>query len=131
MMNGRTVTEGRPVRLGPLALLLTVIGIALTVLAVLTFSAADADLNLAEKKADQIRERYLLESDGQAFLASLTEKEKAAPESSGRTVEKDLVRGDLTLHIEAVVTEGKVDVTVWQLRKHWEEDTGVDLWSGS
>ena len=107
------------------------IGIALTVLAVLTFSAADADLNLAEKKADQIRERYLLESDGQAFLASLTEKEKASPESSGRTVEKDLVRGDLTLHIEAFVTEGKVDVTVWQLRKHWEEDTGVDLWSGS
>ena len=46
-------------------------------------------------------------------------------------MEKDLVRGDLTLHIEAIVTEGKVDVTVWQLRKHWEEDTGVDLWSGS
>ena len=129
MMNGRTVTEGRPVRMGPLALLLTVIGMALTVLAVLTFSAACADLDLAEKKASQVRERYLLESDGQAFLAALTEEAKAAPES--RTVKEDLVRGELTLHIEAVVSDGKADVTVWQLRKHWEEDAGVELWAGN
>ncbi len=38
-----------PIKLGPLTLLLTVISICLTVLAILSFTTARADLRLAEK----------------------------------------------------------------------------------
>ena len=40
-----------PIKLGPLALLLTVISICLTTLAILTFATARADWRLAEKHA--------------------------------------------------------------------------------
>ena len=53
-------TNRTPIRLLPLALLLTVISICLTVLAILTFSTAGADLRLAEKYAETVRTRYEL-----------------------------------------------------------------------
>ena len=37
-----------PIRLGPVALVLTVISICLTVMAILTFSTAGADANMAD-----------------------------------------------------------------------------------
>ena len=61
-------TNRTPIRLLPLALLLTVISICLTVLAILTFSTAGADLRLAEKYAETVRTRYELEIEGQEFL---------------------------------------------------------------
>lgn len=57
-----------PIRLGPLALLLTIISICLTTLSILTFTTSGADLRLAEKYADTVRVRYELEAEGQAFL---------------------------------------------------------------
>ena len=57
-----------PVKLGPLALLLTVISICMTTLAILAFSTASADHSLAEKYAQTVRERYALEAKGQRFL---------------------------------------------------------------
>ena len=57
-----------PVKLGPLALLLTVISICLTTLAILTFTTAEADRRLADHFAETIETRYRLESQGQAFL---------------------------------------------------------------
>ena len=60
-----------PVKLGPLALLLTVISICLTTLAVLTFTTARADRSLAEKYADTVAVRYGLEAEGQRFLRDL------------------------------------------------------------
>ena len=51
-----------PIKLGPLALLLTVISICLTTLAILSFTTASADLRLAEKYADTVQTRYELES---------------------------------------------------------------------
>ena len=68
-----------PIKLGPLALLLTVISICLTVLAILTFTTARADMALAEKYADTIRLRYELEAEGQSFLA---EADAAAAEGT-------------------------------------------------
>ena len=57
-----------PIRLGPLALLLTIISICMTTLSILTYTTSGADLRLAEKYADTVRVRYELEADGQAFV---------------------------------------------------------------
>ena len=55
-------SSGRmPVKLGPLALLLTVISICLTTMAILTFATARADRRLAEKYAATVRLRYELD----------------------------------------------------------------------
>ena len=58
----------QPIKLGPLALLLTVITICLTTLAILTLTTARADLRLAEKYADTVAARYELERMGQAII---------------------------------------------------------------
>ena len=50
-----------PIRLGPMALLLTVISICLTILAILTFTTARADLRLAQKYAETVQARYAAE----------------------------------------------------------------------
>lgn len=57
-----------PIRLGPLALLLTIISICMTTLSILTYTTSGADLRLAEKYAETVRVRYELEAEGQAFL---------------------------------------------------------------
>ena len=58
-------SSGRmPVKLGPLALLLTVISICLTTMAILTFATARADRRLAEKYAATVRLRYELDQEG-------------------------------------------------------------------
>ena len=67
------------VRLGPAAVLLTVIAICLAILAILTFTTARADLRLAEKYADTVRARYALESEGQKYLADLAAEPGTAP----------------------------------------------------
>lgn len=57
-----------PIRLGPLALLLTIISICMTTLSILTYTTSEADLRLAEKYAETVRVRYELEAEGQAFV---------------------------------------------------------------
>ena len=66
-----------PIKLGPLALLLTVISICVTTLAILTFTTARADLSLAEKYAQTVETRYALERQGQEFLRDLSETDPA------------------------------------------------------
>ena len=61
--------ESRPVRLGWLSLLLTVIILCLATLSVLSFSTARADLALAQKQARQAQSVYALECAGQQWLA--------------------------------------------------------------
>lgn len=88
-----------PIRLGPLALLLTVVAICMAVLGLLTFSTARADLAMAQKLAGSVRERYALEAEGQAFLHGLAAEvsetaprlESLLPEGSGKDP-KDLPR---------------------------------------
>ena len=94
-----------PIKLGPLTLLLTVISICLTVLAILSFTTARADLRLAEKYADTVRSRYALEKQGQAFRQELSETDPADYGLSGWERDKDgvyhtvLTRDDLSLSI--------------------------------
>ena len=77
--------ESRPVRLGWLSLLLTVIILCLATLSVLSFSTARADLALAQKQARQAQSVYALECAGQQWLAELD----AAMAQAGDTAELD------------------------------------------
>ncbi len=65
--------ESRPVRLGWLSLLLTVILLCLATLSVLSLSTARADLAQARKQALQTESVYALERAGQQWLAELDE----------------------------------------------------------
>lgn len=114
-----------PVKLGPLALLLTVISICLTTLAILTFATARADRRLAEKYAATVRLRYELDEEGQAWLGDVFER-RVSPAADG-AYETVLERDGSTLTIR--VENGAV--TAWRHQRTWEEDLDLDLWPGS
>ena len=124
-----------PIRLGPLALLLAVISICLTMLAILTFTTARADLRLAEKSAETVRVRYALEAQGQAFLRQLSEQESAAGEwetDADGVCWTSFEQDGSVLRI-GWLPEGEDGYTVvsWRQEKEWEQDTGLgNLWPG-
>ena len=123
-----------PVKLGPLALLLTVISICLTVLAILSFTTARADERLAEKYAETVQTRYALEAEGQAFLAelyesdpSLMDMERDAQGVWWTTLEKDGAR----LRIGVKPSGGDYTVVAWRHDRQWtQEETIGNLWLG-
>ncbi len=123
-----------PVRLGPLALLLTVISICLAILAILSFTTARADLRLAEKYAETVQARYALEQDGQEYLCRLSAGTEAAPEPDEDGVRRvELERDGFLLRI-ALLDDGQGGWTVlsWRQEKLWEQKETIDnLWSGS
>lgn len=106
-----------PVRLGPLALLFTVISICLSVLAILTFSTARADLTLAERYAGTVRTRYELEVQGQEFLETARPGETKVFEADGMTL--------------TVALDESGNVSQWTMEKSWtQNETIEDLWQG-
>lgn len=126
-----------PIKLGPLALLLTVISICLTVLAVLNFTTARADLRLAEKYAETVQTRYALEVRGQAFLQeiggmdpadlSLLDLERDADGVLWTTLEQDGAR----LRIGFRPTAEGPEVLAWRQEKEWAQDDRIEnLWTG-
>ena len=128
-----------PIKLGPLALLLTVISICLTTLAILSFATARADLRLAEKYAETVRSRYALEEQGQAFRRELSETDPADYGLSGW--ERDskgvyhtvLTQGEQSLTIGFRPNgESGTEILQWQHTKNWTEDESIgQLWDGS
>ncbi len=107
-----------PIRLGPLALLMTVIAICLAVLGILTFSTARADLSLAERYAETVQTRYALEVEGQTFLCSAAPGETAVFEQDGMKL--------------SVALDGNGDVAEWVFSREWvENDTVGTLWPGN
>lgn len=133
-----------PIKLGPLALLLTVISICMTTLGILSFTTARADWSLAEKYSDTVRLRYELEAEGQAFLG---EAGRALADGGGGTaleeladterdgdgvVRKVFTREEFTLTVGIVPEEdGGIRVVDWSIRKAWEPDEEIgSLWSG-
>lgn len=104
-----------PVKLGPLALLLTVISICLTTLAILTFATARADLRLAEKYAATVRTRYELDEEGQEWLRDADPNDGTVLEKEGST---------LTILLE----DGRI--TEWRHERDWEEDLDLEVWPG-
>jgi hypothetical protein len=104
-----------PVKLGPLALLLTVISICLTVMAILTYVTAGADLRLAEKYADTVSRRYALETEGQELLRDLGQGS-----------------GEAVLERDGAVQTDRVEngqVTEWRHEVLWTENDDIgNLW---
>ncbi len=123
-----------PIKLGPLALLMMVVSICLTMLSVLTFTTARADVRLTEKYAETVSIRYELEQSGQEFLARLDSGEGdlfsgVETDSAGvrwKTFEKD----GFLLNIGFTVDQDGYDVVAWRQEKHWNEDTSVHVWQG-
>ena len=111
-----------PVRLGPLALLLTVISICLTTLAILTFTTSGADLTLARKYAETVHSRYALEEEGQTLYA----ERKAA--GNAALMDETLEDDGFLLHIK---TDAAGNITEWRHEKEWQEDSSIgNLWGG-
>ena len=85
-----------PIKLGPVALLLTVITICLTVMAILTLTTAAADQAMANRFADSAQIRFSLEAEGQQFLQQADEQLSGGGElqelpdvsTAGNSVEK-------------------------------------------
>lgn len=127
-----------PIKLGPLALLLTVISICLTTLAILSFTTASADLRLAEKYADTVQTRYELESRGQEFLQELSETDPADyslmgwERDAGGNYTEDLECDGTVLHIGFRPDRASAyQLISWRLEKNWEEDESIGtLWDG-
>ena len=117
-----------PVKLGPLALLLSVISICLTTLSILAFTTSRADMRLAEKYAETVRLRYELEAEGQTFLRDLDRGEASGePDGDGvlrRTIEKD---GSRLL----IGVDPSGEIVSWRHEKEWNQDTSIgNLWMG-
>ena len=126
-----------PIRLTPLALLLAVISICMTVLGILTYMTARADMNLAETYAQTIRSRYELEKAGETRVHELFSSPAAV--SSLDTDEDGIHREELdndaglVLRIGIRPAEDDTPVIVeWRFERGWTEDTSIgSLWDGN
>ena len=123
-----------PVKLGPLALLLTVISICLTTLSILSFTTARADMSLAEKYAETVRIRYELEAQGQSCLADAQEgilPPDAETDADG-VVWMTLKQDGSILRIGLVSEAGGYRVVSWRHEREWTQDTSIgNLWNGN
>ena len=129
-----------PVKLGPLALLLTVVSICLTTLAILTFSTARADMRLAEKYADMVSLRYELMNEGEDFLQSAEEMAamsipvRSVPGTTADAqgvIRYDLEKDGMQLSIGVREEAQKITVVDYRITKEWEEDLDLgNLWPG-
>lgn len=129
-----------PIKLGPLALLLTVISICLTTLSILTFTTARADRRLAEKYADTITGRYEQISEGADFLeeaqAALT---AGTPLSALPDTHIDAEgitwyepeNEDYQLSVGVISEQGELQIVSYRIIKTWNEDLDIgNLWPG-
>lgn len=128
-----------PIRLGPLALLLTVLSICLTTLGILAFTTARADLSLAEKYADTVRDRYAREAEGMEYLRDVRES-LASGAGAADFEERDedgviwkrIGDENRGLLIGLRIKEDKsLEIVSWRLENRWEEESVPgNLWSG-
>ena len=123
-----------PVRLVPLALLLSVISICLTILAILSFTTARADLRLAQKYAETVQSRYALEEKGQRYLSDLSAGRVSAPEEDDSGLLRTELESDGSRLLIVLRRDGAggYEILSWRQEKRWEQDRTIDnLWSGS
>jgi len=121
-----------PVRLGPFALLLTVISVCMAVLAVLSMSTAGADMRLSERYADMVAVRYELECEGQRYLAAVRSDPSeisGEPDESG-VYYRIFENGQSRLTVGLRPGEGGAEVVCWKHERSWDEDTQMHLWQG-
>ncbi|MBE5999170.1 MAG: hypothetical protein E7237_06105 [Sarcina sp.] len=130
-----------PIKLGPLALLLTIISICLTTLSILTFTTSRADLRLADKYAETVKTRYELEREGQAFLQEAEETVSSglplnavfdAMPVPGGGISRTFEQGGTVLTVTLLPDSEKgYAVSGWTITRQWEEDNSIgNLWMG-
>ncbi|MBR0462555.1 MAG: hypothetical protein IJJ00_07580 [Erysipelotrichaceae bacterium] len=106
----------RGVRLGPLALLLSIVAIALSTLAILSFASARADMIIARRFANTVKIRYQLDKEGQEYRSQ---------NEGAYTFETQI--DDYILNMERL--EGK---EYYHIQKVWNNDESIkDLWEGN
>ena len=133
----------RKVRLGPIAIFLTVVAMVLSTMAVLTVSTSHADKALTQRFADVTKTRYALEAEGQRFLQQVDEQiagqgeavdaEKLGAERVDGGVEKELKKNGYTLRIRVSDPDkdGNFTVKQWKIVKDWKvEDPYSNVWQG-
>ena len=131
-----------PIRTGALTLLIALTAVCLAVLAVLSFTTAQADLSLAEKSLERFSQDAVLENEGQQWLAQLDAALAAGQDAAalGQTGEDGTITVTLTgeegrtLTIAALPTPqgpGRYTLTRWQYGQQRDFDTGPQLWDGS
>lgn len=131
-----------PIRTGALTLLIALTAVCLAVLAVLSFTTAQADLSLAEKSLERFSQDAALENEGQQWLARLDAALAAGQDAAalGQTGEGGAITVTLTgeegrtLTIAALPTPqgpGRYALTRWQYGQQRDFDTGPQLWDGS
>ena len=104
------------VRLGPLALLLSIVAIALSTLAILSFASARADMIIAKRFANTVKIRYQLDKEGQEYRSQ---------NEGDYTFETQI--DDYILNMERL--EGK---EYYHIQKVWNNDGSIkDLWEGN
>ncbi len=129
------------IRLGPLALLLSVVSICVATLSILAIVTANADLRIAGQYADMVKTRYALETEGQVFLWEAGEAFLAGENLSllpgTKTDEdgiiwKEIWKNNYRLTAGIRLTEnGTLNVVCWRIGKPWEAETGIgNLWNG-
>jgi hypothetical protein len=132
----------RKMRLGPIAIFLTVVAIVLTTLAMLTQATSHADLVMARRFALVTETRYALEEEGQRYMMEvdgMIEDGSFSPEDAGmekkknghliHTISKDDY--DLTIEITDPGRSGKYEIVKWKLSRRWAaEDPYGNIWQG-
>lgn len=132
---------GNKLRLGPVAVFLTVVAVILTTLATLTIATSRADVVLAERFAEMTQIRYSLEAQGSEFLSNLAEELEAGASLSSISelnrkadgiFEYKAERDGYELVIR--LTESDEDlygIREWKITKVWEEeDLNQGIWAG-
>lgn len=129
-------------RLGPIALFLTVIAAVVATLAMLTFATSRADAALAERFAAVTSIRGELEKEGSRFLQ---EAEKTLQEGAGELPEGAVLtdsgnwkyyleKDGYALTVEVAAEDGTAapyTIENWKITKLWEgDDPFEDLWPG-
>ena len=118
-----------PVKLGPLALLLSVISICLTTLAILSVTTARADKSLAEKYAATVTTRYALEVRGQEYRRDAAAGAVQEPRDEDGVLWK-VFREDGSLLTVGLAADG--EILSWRQEKEWNPDTDMgNLWLGN
>ena len=129
------------IRLGPIAVFLTVVAVVITTLAMLTVSTSNADLVLARRFADVTQLRYELEAEGERFIREYDEQAAAGAVDAaglGLTEEegvyvKTIEKGGYSLEIRLTEPDGagSYELTGWKLIKDWNADDPLDdIWKG-
>ncbi|MBR0398474.1 MAG: hypothetical protein IJI10_09430 [Eubacterium sp.] len=133
------------IRLGPIAIFLTVIAAVLATLAMLTVATSRADATLAERFAIVTSLRYELETDGNRFLQQidsslrtdgLLELPEGAEQLDNGNVHYNVEKEGYALDVEVAVLPdgsdaGNYEVVDWKISKIWKgADPFENLWPG-